>query len=51
MYLETMSKVLPRLDKQVILDGNAPGVVPYLPLQPGATPRNPNAAPQNPAQR
>ena len=35
MYYETMERVLSKVDKTVI---EAPGVVPYLPIQPGRTP-------------
>lgn len=38
MYLETMAELLPRLDRQVIIDSQAPQIVPYLPLQPPTGP-------------
>ncbi len=35
MYLETMSKVLPKLSKPYVIDPSLPGVLPTLPLLPG----------------
>lgn len=38
LYLETMTKVLPRLGKKVILDDKAANVLPFLPLGDAAAP-------------
>jgi len=46
LYLETMSSVLGRIDRKVILDDNATGLLPLLQLNPGAGTPTPIARPR-----
>ena len=46
MYLETMSEILPKLGPKLILDDQTKGLLPLLPLQPGASLPIPTRQPQ-----